>query len=149
MPAHANELDVNRQKQQHLRIDRKHVRVGAGFICKVGPSDSKILAARVLDLSIGGLKFSCDQATIKRIIPHDQQALGLILGVDIVVHFIIKLDGKRATAIKTPARVIHSERLAQDLFQVGIQFLGLDSAAGEKVETYIEELLAAPDTADE
>lgn len=136
--------DVNRQKQQHLRIDRKHFRVATTIPCKVGPSDSRIAAAQVLDLSIGGLKFSCDQATIKRIIPSNQQALGLILGVEVVIHFTIKLKGKRATAVKTPARVIHSERLAQNLFHIGIQFLGLDLATVEKLEAYIEELMATP-----
>ena len=143
VPSHAGEMDVIRPKQQHLRIDRKHLRVDTDFPCKVGPTDSKVTAARVLDLSIGGLKFCCDHTTIKHIIPNSQQALGMILGVEIVVHFTIKLEGKRAAAFKTPARVIHSERLAQDLFHVGIQFLGLDTTAASKLETSIEELMVA------
>ena len=148
VPAHANGWNVNRQKHQHLRIDRKHIRAGTDLSCKVGPSDSKVSAAQVQDLSIGGLKFSCDHATIKRIIPSDQQALGLILGVEIVVHFTIKLKDKRATVIKTPARVIHSERLAQDLFHVGVQFLALDITAVGNLEEYLEGLVATADTAD-
>ncbi|UCC55923.1 MAG: PilZ domain-containing protein [Gammaproteobacteria bacterium] len=136
---------MNRQKQQHLRIDRKHLRSRTDFPCQVGPSDSKLSAARVLDLSIGGLKFSCNHATIKRIMPNDQQSLGMILGVEIVVHFNIKLEGKRAAAIRAPARVIHSERLAQDLFHIGIQFLGLDANTSSKLEAYIGDLMATQD----
>jgi hypothetical protein len=145
VPAHANGRSVNRQKQkqQHLRIDRKYSRVNTDFPCKVGPSDSKVSPARLLDLSIGGLKFSCNHATIKRIMPNEQQALGLILGVEIVVHFSIKLENQHPIAVKTPARVIHSERLAQDLFHIGIQFLGLDATTASKLEAYIEELMAA------
>jgi hypothetical protein len=97
----------------------------------------------VLDLSIGGLKFSCNHATIKRIMPNEQQPLGMILGVEMVVHFNIKLGNKRPVAIKTPARVVHTERLAQDLFHVGIQFLGLDTSTTNHLETYIGELMAA------
>jgi c-di-GMP-binding flagellar brake protein YcgR len=140
---HVNERNVNRQNQQHLRIDRKHSRIHADLPCKVGPSDSRVMAARVLDLSTGGLKFCCDRNTIQKIIPESQQALGLILGVEIVVHFTVKLQGKRTSAIKTQARVIHSERLAQDLFHVGIQFLDLEPTASTKLETFIRELMAA------
>lgn len=149
VPAHADGHNVNRQKHQHLRIDRKHFRIATDLPCKVGPSDSKVTTARVLDLSIGGLKFSCDRTTIKKIIPESQQALGLILGVEVVVHFTIKQQGKRPSAIKTPARVIHSERLAQDLFHVGIQFLELESIVASTLETYIGELMAAARTAPE
>jgi len=137
---------VNRQDQLHLRIDRKHFRIDADLPCKVGPSDSNVMAARVLDISIGGLKFSCDLATIKKIIPESKQALGLILGVEVVLQFTIKLQGKRPSAIKTKARVIHSERLAQDLFHVGIQFLDLDTATVIRLEAWIEECSAAANT---
>lgn len=143
VPAHVNGRNVNRQKHQHLRIDRKYFRIATDLPCKVGLSDSKFTTARVLDLSTGGLKFNCDRATIKKIIPDNQQSLGLILGVEIVVHITIKLQGKRPSVIKTPARIIHSERLAQDLFHVGIQFLDLDPTAVSKLETYIEELMVA------
>jgi c-di-GMP-binding flagellar brake protein YcgR len=149
VPAHTNERNVNKQNQLHLRIDRKHFRIDADMPCKVGPSDSNVAAARVLDLSIGGLKFSCDHATFKEIIPESQQALGLILGVEIVVHFSIKLQGQHAFAIKTPARVIHSERLAQELFHVGIQFLNLEPTTASNLKTYIEELTPAARTTPE
>jgi c-di-GMP-binding flagellar brake protein YcgR len=149
VPAHVNGRNVNNQKHQHLRIDRKHFRIATDLPCKVGPSDGKVTTARVLDLSIGGLKFSCDRATIKQIIPENQQALGLILGVEIVIHFTIKQQDKRASAIKTPARIIHSERLAQDLFHVGIRFLGLEPTTAGKLETYIGELMAAARAAPE
>lgn len=149
VPAHTNERNVNKQDQLHLRIDRKHFRIEADLPCKVGPSDSNVAAARVLDLSIGGLKFSCDHAAFKKIIPESQQALGLILGVEVVVHLTIKLQGQPATAIKTRARVIHSERLAQELFHVGIQFLGLEPTTASNLKTYIEELTPAAEATPE
>jgi hypothetical protein len=149
VPAHTDEHNVNKQDQLHLRIDRKHFRIDADLPCKVGSSDSNVAAARVLDLSIGGLKFSCDHATFKKIIPESQQSLGLILDVEIVVHFTIKQQDKRATAIKSRARVIHSERLAQDLFHVGIQFLDHETSTTSSLETYIKELASAAGTTPE
>jgi hypothetical protein len=139
---------VNRQKRQHLRIDRKHNRIDVDIPCKVGPSNSRLSSAQVLDISIGGLKFSCNQATIRQIIPDSQYTVGLISGVEIVVHFTIEPHDQSSFTIKTPARVIHTERLAQDKFHIGIQFLGLDSEQVLKLESWIDEIEAAAESAD-
>jgi c-di-GMP-binding flagellar brake protein YcgR len=61
-----------------------------------------------------------------------------VLDVYINIHFRLHAEDKHAATIKTSARVIHTERLAQDLFQVGLQFINLNQAATEKLETFIE-----------
>ena len=96
-------------------------------------------AALILDLSYGGAKFSCDQQTVKRMFPQDQAAVGMILDAEIEVHFILPTESKRGAAFMARARVVHSERLAQDLFNVGVQFLGLNQADARKLEDYIEQ----------
>jgi len=108
--------------------------------CEVGQSGGKLFVAQVLDISIGGLKFSCSQETVNDIIPDGERTVGLIMDVEIDVQFKLPSDSKRATAIKTSARIIHSERLAQDLFHVGIQFNTLNSNARGQLEAYIEGL---------
>ena len=62
------------------------------------------------------------------------------MDVEIDVQFRLPSDNKRATAIKTGARIIHSERLAQDLFHVGIQFNTLNGNARSQLEAFIERL---------
>lgn len=96
-----------------------------------------MMAGLILDLSYGGAKFSCDQQTVMAMFPQDQAAVGMILDAEIEVHFKLPTEGKRAAAIKVRARVVHSERLAQDLFNVGIQFLALNQTATKKMETFI------------
>jgi hypothetical protein len=126
--------------QQHFRSNRKHHRIHAELSCEVGRSGGKLFAAKILDISIGGLKFSCSQETVNDIIPDGERTVGLIMDVEIDVQFTLPPDNKRDTAIKTGARIIHSERLAQDLFHVGIQFNTLNSNARGQLEAYIEKL---------
>ncbi len=108
--------------------------------CEVGLPGDKLFAAKILDLSVGGLKFSCSQETVNSIIPDGERTVGLIMDVEIDVQFTLPSDNKRASAIKTGARIIHSERLAQDLFHVGIQFNTLNSNARSQLEAFIEGL---------
>ncbi|MGB5426937.1 MAG: PilZ domain-containing protein [Gammaproteobacteria bacterium] len=126
--------------QQHFRSNRKHHRIRPELPCEVGRPGGELFAAKVLDISIGGLKFSCSQETVNDIIPDGERTVGLIMDVEIDVQFTIPSDNKRASAIKTGARIIHSERLAQDLFHVGIQFNTLNSTARSQLEAFIEGL---------
>lgn len=99
-----------------------------------------MFAAKILDISIGGLKFSCSQATVNDIIPDGEGTVGLIMDAEIDVQFTLPSDNKRTAIIKTAARIVHSERLAQDVFHVGIQFNALNTNALRQLEAYIEGL---------
>jgi hypothetical protein len=126
--------------QQHFRSNRKHLRIHAELNCEVGQPGGKLFAAQILDISIGGLKFSCSQATVNDIIPDGERIVGLIMDAEIDVQFTLPSDNKRTAIFKTAARIIHSERLAQDVFHVGIQFNALNTNALRQLEAYIEGL---------
>lgn len=95
-------------------------------------------AAQILDISVDGLKFSCSHETVNDIIPDGEKIVGLILGVEIDVHFSLPSDNEHDAAINTTARIVHSERLAQDVFHVGIQFNTLSTSAFTQLQAYIE-----------
>jgi hypothetical protein len=128
------------QEQQHFRSNRRHRRIRAALSCEIGQSDGKLFTAQILDISIGGLKFSCSHDTVNNIIPEGERTVGLIMDAGIDIQFKLPSDKKRTTAIKTSARIIHSERLAQDVFHVGVQFNTLNINALRQLETYIEGL---------
>lgn len=131
-------MNINKETRQHLRSDRKCFRVKAEIPCQVGPSDGAMKVALIHDLSCGGVKFSCNLLTVNNIFPDNQAPLGVVLDAYIEIHFSLHADDKPAATIKSRARVIHTERLAQDLFQVGVQFIDLNQAAVNKLETFIE-----------
>ena len=131
-------MNLNKETRQHLRSDRKCFRVKAEIPCEVGPAGGEMKVALIHDLSCGGVKFSCNQHTVSNLFPDDQAPLGVVLDAYIEMHFRLHAEDKPAAAIKTRARIIHTERLAQDLFQVGVQFINLSQAATKKLETFIE-----------
>ena len=93
--------------------------------------------ALMLDLSCGGVKFSCNQQVINSMFTESEAPLGVVLDVFINVHFNLSEDESLDSLIKTGARVIHTERLAQDLFQVGVEFIDLTQAATKSLQDFI------------
>ena len=131
------------KNKQHFRIDRQHRRVAADIDCEVGnESGAGLLPVRILNLSIGGLKFRCGMRVIDTILPADQRTPGQILDVEMDVVFGLPQEGDASPlSVRTRATIIHSERLAQDEFHVGIQFIELEKSISESLESYINTLL--------
>jgi hypothetical protein len=131
------------KNKQHFRIDRQHRRVAADIDCEVGnESGAGLLPVRILNLSIGGLKFRCGMRVIDSILPEDQRTPGQILDVEMDVVFELpQEDGASPLSVRTRATIIHSERLAQDEFHVGVKFIDLERSVSEALETYINTLL--------
>jgi hypothetical protein len=127
------------RKQQHFWIDRRHLRVNTEIPCQIRSVGDGQATARILNISVAGLKFCCDHGTIQNILPEDQQTPGQVLDVKIDIHFeLLTATGNTAPVI-TPATIIHSERLAQDVFHVGVQFYDLDDSMLQILKTYIRD----------
>jgi c-di-GMP-binding flagellar brake protein YcgR len=130
-------VNLNKETQQHLRSDRKYFRVKTEIPCEVGPAGGEMKVALIRDLSCGGVKFSCNQQVVNNIFQEDEAPLGVVLEAYVDIHFRLLPEDRRAAAIKTGARVIHTERLAQDLYQVGVEFIDLNQTAANKLEAFI------------
>jgi len=92
----------------------------------------------IVNLSVGGLKFSCGRDTVHQILPKDQQTPGQVTGVMIEIQFDLKSPAQPPLSLNTRARVIHSERLAQDVFHVGLQFIHIDESDVLALKGYID-----------
>jgi c-di-GMP-binding flagellar brake protein YcgR len=106
--------------------------------CEVGPAGGEMKVALIHDLSSGGVKFTCNQHVINNIFPDDEAPLGVVLDAYVEIHFRLLPEDNGTAAIKTSARVIHTERLAQDLYQVGVEFINLNQTATKELEDFIE-----------
>jgi len=93
--------------------------------------------ALMLDLSCGGVKFSCNQQVINSMFTESEAPLGVVLDVFVNISFNLSEDESDGSLIKTGARVIHTERLAQDLYQVGVEFIDLTQAATKSLQDFI------------
>jgi len=136
-------LICRRMDKQHFAIDRKHERIELSLPCRLGMPGSKQHAATILNLSLGGLKFSCDRQTFMAIIPEEQHTPGQIADVRISVKFTLRPAARRAMNMDLSAMIVHTERLAQDVYHVGIQFTDLRKTDLNRLDDYIEEVQAA------
>ena len=95
----------------------------------------------MLNLSAGGLKFSCPQVAFADLLPAPQRTPGLVQDVEIEVQFQLALPGSTVPhTIKTAAVIIHTERLAQDCYHVGAQFNPLPDRDAQALESYISHM---------
>ena len=124
--------------KQHLRIERKHLRINVDIHCMIGLPDDDLSDAQICDLSVGGLKFSCRQHTINNLLPENIRAPIPLTGVTLVIHFELQQPDQAAHPVKCEGRVVHFERLAQDNFHVGLQFTSIDTTTEEKLLAYLE-----------
>jgi hypothetical protein len=130
------------KNKQHFRIDRQHLRVATDMACQIGgDAGSELLPVRILNLSIGGLKFSCGLEVINSILPEDQRTPGQIMDVEMNMAFEITQRDAPVLPVRTRARVVHSERLAQNEFHVGVQFMDLEETLYGPLESYITDLI--------
>ncbi len=98
----------------------------------------EILPTVIVNLSASGLNFSCGRDTVYQILPQDQRTPGQVTGVMIEIQFDLQPPAQPRLSLNIRARVIHSERLAQDVFHVGIQFIHIDEADVVALKGYID-----------
>ena len=108
--------------------------------------NGELLSATIVNLSVGGLKFSCGRNTVHQILPKDQQTPGQVTGVMIEIQFDLQPPAQPPLSLSIRARVIHSERLAQDVFHIGIRFIHLDESDVMALKGYIDVILSQQQT---
>jgi len=107
-----------------------------------GIANGQLLPAHILNLSVGGLKFRCGLQVINSILPEDQRTPGQILNVEMEISFALPRTADELTQIRTRASVVHSERLAQDEFHVGVQFIEPEDSVIRQLERFINTSLS-------
>ena len=130
-------------KKQHLWIDRKYRRATVNIPCKVGKPAGGSSQATITNLSAGGLRITCNQETYERLLPEELRTPGMINGIPISISFAIdSQDRKHPYTLTARAQIIHSERLAQDTYHVGVQFEELEQTDDSRLAAYIDMALA-------
>jgi hypothetical protein len=122
---------VDKEKRQYARLDTE-------IPATVHLPKGEVLPAVIVNLSPGGLKFSCGRDVVYQILPQNQRTPGQVTGVMIEIQFDLQPPAQPRLSLNLMARVIHSERLAQDVFHVGIQFIHIDEADVAALKRYID-----------
>jgi hypothetical protein len=132
-------LDIT--TEQHLRINRRYQRIETSLPCEVGLPGENMSAVSLLNLSVGGLKFECGLQQINSLLPEEQRTPGMVMDVALDVRLKLKSGGGRVPNFNGKARLAHYERLAQDRFHVGVEFVDIEKAQRHKLEDFINDTL--------
>ena len=129
--------------KQHFALDRKHERIDCEIPCRLGLPGARQYSGTIINLSAGGLRLACNLNTYQAIIPEEQRTPGQVIDVDVVMKFSLQPAKGPKADLKLTAMVIHSERLAQDSFHIGVQHTDMDKSDLNLLEDYIAEVNAA------
>ncbi|MGB5261392.1 MAG: PilZ domain-containing protein [Gammaproteobacteria bacterium] len=129
--------------KQHFALDRKNERIGTEIPCRLGLPGAKQYDGTITNLSAGGLRLACNLATYDAIIPDDQRTPGQVMDVIVEVKFTLQPVNRDAITLQFSAVVIHTERLAQDSFHIGIQYRDMHKQDTDLLADYIREMIAA------
>jgi hypothetical protein len=123
--------------KQHFALDRKHGRIDTEIPCRLGLPGARTVDGIIINLSAGGLRLACNLETYEAIIPAEQRTPGQVIDVTVNVKFSLQPVEQAKTNLQLTAQVIHSERLAQDNFHIGIQFTDIRKSDLNLIEDYI------------
>ena len=129
--------------KQHFALDRKHERIDTEVPCRLGLPGARQYEGTIINLSAGGLRLACNLETYQAIIPAEQRTPGQVIDVIVGVKFSLQPDKQPEMELQLTAQVIHSERLAQDSFHIGIQYTDMRKPDFNLLDDYINAVLAA------
>ena len=129
--------------KQHFALDRKHERIDTEIPCRLGLPGTRQFDGMIINLSAGGLRLACNLETYEAIIPAEQRTPGQVIDVTVEVKFSLRPVEGAAVDLQLTALVIHSERLAQDSFHIGIQFTDMRKPDFNLIEDHINAAIAA------
>ncbi len=116
---------------------RRFVRVSVNLDAEIHIDDGSDFEVRVVDLSEGGLKISCNKAVAFSILPAEQQTPGPVYDVDLDLLFEFPRDSGHKIGCRCQA--VFFNRLAQNEFQFGLQFLQVSAENQRQIRDHVQE----------
>lgn len=97
-------------------------------------------ACTTANLSRSGVMVSCDQSTANQL-TQGNRALAPKNQMPVKAHFTVPMQPAQPPIIAT-GNIVHFRRLAQNKFQVGIQFEKFDGSGSACIDSYVRSLLS-------
>ncbi len=120
---------------------RNQQRVDVSTDITIEKPDGCCLTCSVANLSRTGVMISCNQETVKQLIP-EQKAPAPGNWIAVKARFSVPVVATQPVAIIADGNIVHMRRIARDEFQLGIQFAEFEGNGFDYVDRYVAKLLA-------
>lgn len=120
---------------------RNQQRVEVTIDVTVDCGKGSCMHCRASNLSRAGLMLSCDQQTVRQLIPN---MLPPAPGnwIEVKTHFPVPVLPAQPVTVFAEGNIVHLRRISRDEFQVGIQFSEFEGNGFDYVDKYVARLLA-------
>ena len=118
--------------------NQQRVEVSTDITIETGTGER--LTCSAANLSRTGVMISCDQDTVKRLIP-DQRPPAPGQWISVKTRFSVPVLPTQPVAIVADGNIVHMRRIARDEFQLGIQFCEFEGNGFDYVDRYVSQLL--------
>ena len=103
--------------------------------------DGQTITAMVTDISRTGLGISCNRETAFCLLPEDQRTPGQVIDVELDIQLLLPFATEPARPIEAHCRLVHTRRLAQDDYQIGMQFIDLSNEIDSDLVRFVAECI--------
>lgn len=120
---------------------RNQQRVDVSTDITIEKPDGCCLTCKVSNLSRSGIMLSCNQETVKQLIP-DMKAPAPGYWIELKTRFSVPVIANQPVTVIADGNIVHMRRIARDKFQIGIQFSKFEGNGFEYVDRYVAKLLS-------
>ncbi|RMF18844.1 MAG: PilZ domain-containing protein [Gammaproteobacteria bacterium] len=120
---------------------RHHLRIEAAFPATLMTEDGQACECEIVNLSRTGIMVACDRATLETLMPSKQREslFAPLNPVTVDACFELTLSTTGRTQLNCGCHIIHTRRLARDVFHVGLEFVRLEPRDRLRIEQFIAE----------
>lgn len=120
---------------------RNQQRVDVSTDITIEKPDGCCLTCQVSNLSRSGVMLSCDQDTVKQLVPGlKTPAPGH--WIEVKTRFSVPVIANQPVTVLADGNIVHMRRIARDEFQIGIQFCEFEGNGFDYVDRYVAKLLS-------
>ncbi len=120
---------------------RNQQRVDVETDITIEKHDGCCLTCHVSNLSRTGVMISCDQETVKQLVP-GMRAPSPGHWIEVKTRFTVPVLPTQPVTVLADANIVHLRRIARDEFQIGIQFSEFEGNGFDYIDRYVAKLLA-------
>lgn len=115
---------------------RQYPRVGTEIPATITTEGGKRFRAVVCNISRAGLQLACDREAVAVVVPGSTLSTPMEM-VQVQVEFALAARGRSAANVRLSCKVLGTTRLAADSYRLSVQYLNVDAATFDLIDSFI------------
>jgi len=116
-------------------------RLNSAIPIEVTMPDGEVVTATTMNFSMSGVQLACgrDEASQMFSVSEDEKTLGK--PIELKTYLKLPINPAAPTEICLLCRIVISRRLEENVYHIGLKYIGLKEDQKQTLETYLDQLL--------